>query len=428
MTDVTRRIFLGSLGASGAALTLSGRASLAADRELPAPTGTPATMARDESHWGAVANAYRVTDQIVNLEGGYFQPMALPVLAEFHRQIDRVNRENSLYARGAYPTDLEAARRRAADALGAGVEEIAFTRGATEALQCLIGGYNRLKRNDAVMFADLDYPAMQNAMKWLADRRQVRVKRIDIPEPATPANVLDAYVSALNSNRDVRLLLLTHVSHKTGLVLPVAEIVAEARRRDVDVILDAAHAWGQIDFDLHALGADFVGFNLHKWIGAPVGAGLLYIRKERLANIDRMMSDEESPPDSILSRVHSGTSHFATFLTVPSALDFHFAVGPRYKAARLKYLRDLWVNEARATTSIDVLAPDDMSAAITSFRIRGRTGSAETQRLVIQLRDVHGILTVSRTGVAGGDCIRVTPALYNTSEDVTSFAKALKRL
>jgi selenocysteine lyase/cysteine desulfurase len=141
-----------------------------------------------------------------------------------------------------------------------------------------------------------------------------------------------------------------------------------------------------------------------------------------------MMSDEESPPDSILSRVHSGTSHFATFLTVPSALDFHFAVGPRYKAARLKYLRDLWVNEARATTSIEILAPDDMSAAITSFRIRGRTGSAETQQLVIQLRDVHGILTVSRTGVAGGDCIRVTPALYNTSEDVTSFAKALKRL
>jgi selenocysteine lyase/cysteine desulfurase len=428
MTDLTRRTFLGSLGASGATLTLSGRVSHAADPELPAPTGTPAILARDEKHWGAITKFYGVTDQIVNLEGGYFQPMALPVLAEFHRQIDRVNRENSLYARGAYPTDMEAARRRAADALGVGIDEITFTRGATEAMQSLIGGYNRLRPNDAVMYADLDYPGMQYAMEWLADRRQVRVKRIDVPEPPTPTNVVDAYVSALDSNRDVRLLLLTHISNKTGLILPVPAIIAEARRRDIDVIVDAAHAWGQIDFDLKSLGADFVGFNLHKWIGAPVGAGLLYIRKERLASIDRMMGDEDSPPDSIQSRVHSGTAHFATFLTVPAALDFHLAIGPGYKAARLKYLRDLWVNRARELDSIDILAPDDMSAAITSFRIHGRTGSAETERLVTQLRDVHGILTVRRPGVAGGDCIRVTPALYNTSEDVNRFAKVLKQL
>lgn len=428
MADVTRRTFLGTLGAAGATTLISGRAHCVVESNLTARSGPPAALAGDESHWGRVANAYSVTDRIVNLEGGYFLPMALPVVAEFHRQIDRVNRENSFYARGAYKADLEAALRRTAAALGAGFDEVAFTRGATEAMQCLIGGYNQLRRNDAVMYADLDYPAMQYAMKWLADRRQVRVKRIDIPEPATPTNVVDTYVRALDSNRDVRLLLLTHISNKTGLVLPIAAIAAEARRRDVDVIVDAAHAWGQIDFDLKSLGADFVGFNLHKWIGAPVGAGLLYIRKERLASIDRMMADEDSPPDSVQSRVHSGTAHFATFLTVPAALDFHFAIGPAYKAARLKYLRDLWVNEARALGSIDILAPDEMSAAITSFRLRGRTDSAETERVVTELRDVHGILTVSRPGVAGGDCIRVTPALYNTSQDLTRFANALKRL
>jgi len=428
MTDLTRRKFLGSLGAASATLTLAGTQPSVADSKLPAPAGTPAALAADERHWGAVAQAYNVTKRLVNLEGGYFQPMAQPVLAEFHRQIDRVNQENSVYARSAYAADLESARRRAADALGAGIEEIAFTRGATEAMQSLIGGYNRLRPNDAVMYADLDYPGMQYAMGWLADRRQVRVKRIDVPEPPTPANVVDAYVSALDSNRDVRLLLLTHISNKTGLIVPVATIVAEARRRDVDVIVDAAHAWGQIDFDLNSLGADFVGLNLHKWIGAPVGAGLLYIRKERLASIDRMMADEDSPPDSIQSRVHSGTAHFATFLTVPAALDFHLAIGPGYKAARLKYLRDLWVKRARELNSIDILAPDDMSAAITSFRIRGRTGSAETERLVAEIRNEHGILTVRRPGVAGGDCIRVTPALYNTSEDVNKFAKVLKLL
>jgi selenocysteine lyase/cysteine desulfurase len=427
MTDLTRRTFLGTLGATGAALALPDRASNTAD-PLPNRSGSPVALASDERHWRAVANAYRVTDQIVNLEGGHYQPMALPVLAEFHRQIDRVNLENTFYTRSAYLADLEAARQRVANALGANLEEIAFTRGATEAMQCLIGGYNRLGPSDAVLYADLDYPAMQYAMKWLADRRHVRVKRIDIPEAPTPANVVDAYVGALDANRDVRLLLLTHISNKTGLVLPLPEIIAEARRRNVDVIVDAAHAWGQIDFDLHALGADFVGFNLHKWIGAPVGAGVLYIRKERLESIDRMMADEESPPESILSRVHSGTSHFATFLTVPAALDFHFAIGPAHKAARLKYLRDLWVNDARALNSIDILAPDEMSAAITSFRIRGRTGGDEAQRVVNQLRDTHGILTVARTGIAGGDCIRVTPSLYNTSEDVKKVAEVLKRL
>ena len=428
MTDVTRRAFLGSLGATGATLTLSGGAFSDANADPPTASGAPAALAGDESHWGAIARTYNVTDRIVNLEGGYFQPMALPVLAEFHRQIDRVNCDNSFYARGAYPTDVEAARRRAAEALGAGVDEIAFTRGATEAMQSLIGGYNRLRPNDSVLYADLDYPGMQYAMKWLADRRQVRIRRIDIPEPPTPTNVVDAYVGALDSHHDVRLLLLSHISYKTGLVLPVATIVAEARRRDVDVVVDAAHAWGQIDFDLKSLGADFVGFNLHKWIGAPVGAGLLYIRKERLASIDRMMGDEDSPPDSAMSRVHSGTAHFATFLTVPAALDCHFAIGPEYKAARLKYLRDLWVKKARELDSIDILAPDAMSAAITSFRIRGRTGSSETEQLVTRLRDVHGILTVRRSGIAGGDCIRVTPALYNTSEDLSKFAEALARL
>jgi selenocysteine lyase/cysteine desulfurase len=163
------------------------------------------------------AKTYNVTDRIVNLEGGYFQPMALPVLAEFQRQVDLVNRGNSYYARGEYLTDLETARRRAADALGAGVEEIGVhALGATEAMQSLIGGYNQLRPNDAVLYADLDYPGMQYAMKWLASRRQVRVQRIDIPEPPTPSNVVDAYVGALDSNRDVRLLCLLTSATRRG--------------------------------------------------------------------------------------------------------------------------------------------------------------------------------------------------------------------
>ena len=159
----------------------------------------------------------------------------------------------------------------------------------------------------------------------------------------------------------MRRLLLTLLNNKTGLVLPVAEIAALARRRGADVIVDAAHAWGQIDFKVLDLGPDFIGFNLHKWIGAPVGVGALYISKGRLRDVDPMMGDEDQPGDSILSRVHSGTVNFAAFLAVPAALDFHAAVGPSFKAARLRYLRDLWLRppaDSRASTC-DARRPGD---------------------------------------------------------------------
>lgn len=212
-------------------------------------------------------------------------------------------------------------------------DEIAFTRSATESLYALIGGYNRLKPGDAVLYADLDYPAMQQAMAWLHERRGARVVRITLPEPATHDNVMAAYAEALDKNPDIRLVLLTHVSNKTGLVTPVAAITALARARGADAIVDAAHSIGQMDITIPDLGADFAGFNLHKWIGAPLGVAVFYIRKNRIQDVDRMMGDAESPAESINSRIHTGTTNFAAFLTVPAALDFHEAVGTAHKAA-----------------------------------------------------------------------------------------------
>jgi isopenicillin-N epimerase len=321
-------------------------------------------------------------------------------------------------------------RQHVAAALGADLSEIALTRGATEALQCLIGGYNRLKPGDAVMYADLDYPAMQYAMNWLKERRGVRVARLVIPEPATRDTVMQAYAGALKANPDVRLLLLTHLNNKTGLMIPTAAITALARAAGVDTIVDAAHSFGQVDLKVPDVGADFIGFNLHKWIGAPVGVGVMYVRRDRLADVDRMMADEDSPADSVLSRVHSGTANFATMLTVPAALDFHDAVGPAYKAARVRYLRNRWVTAARGIEAVEVLTPDDpqMAAAITSFRLRGRTSGPETARIVEELRERHGLFTVRRTGIERGDCIRITPALYNTPADVDRLVAALRQM
>jgi selenocysteine lyase/cysteine desulfurase len=266
-------------------------------------------------------------------------------------------------------------------------------------------------------------------MNALAKQRGARVVRFEIPEPATRETVLAAYARVLESTPGARLLLVTHLNNKTGMIVPVKEIVALARDRGVGVVVDAAHSFGQCDLTLEDLGADFVGLNLHKWLGAPVGAGVMYIREGRLDDIDVMLGDE-GPADRIESRMHTGTANFATFLTVPAALDFHDAVGAPHKAARLKYLRDRWVGALRGTAGIDILAPDEpgMSAAITSFRLGGRTGREENQAVVRELLDRYGIFTVWRTGVAGGDCVRVTPALYNTPQDVDRLIEAVREL
>jgi selenocysteine lyase/cysteine desulfurase len=156
----------------------------------------------------------------------------------------------------------------------------------------------------------------------------------------------------------------------------------------------------------------------------------MYIKEGRLPDIDRMYGDETSPPTSITSRIHTGTAHFATYLSVPAALDFHAAVGSAYKAARVRYLRDRWVSQVRATPEIDVLTLVDPGAvaAITSFRIRKRTSRAENQAVVTELLERYRLFTAWRTGLAGGDCVRVTPALYNTTADADRMAAALKEI
>ena len=422
--SLTRRAFLSSAGMLTAAWGTSVHTT---SPQFQRPAGDASRIAQDEDYWQRVAAQYRVTDKVINLEAGYWGMMAVPVADEYARHIERVNRESSYYARRSYGDDLSSVRRRVAAFLRVDPAEIAFARSATESLYALIGGYNKLKAGDAVLYADLDYPAMQNAMRSLATRRGVEPVRITIPEPATHDNVVAAYTAALDKHPNVRLVLLTHVSNKTGLVIPSAALTALARSRGADTIVDAAHAIGQLDLAIPDIGADFVGFNLHKWIGAPLGVAAFYVKQSRLADIDRMMGEQG---DTIDSRIHTGTTNFAAFLTIPAALDFHESIGRAHKAARLRYLRDRWVGAVRDLPHVQVLTPDDpkMSAGITSFRLRGKPSPADNDRIVETLLTKHGIFTRRSPGVDGGDCVRVTPALYTKPADVDRLARALREV
>lgn len=384
----------------------------------------------NENYWASVAGLFDINKDYINLENGYYGIMPTPIYANYLGNMERLNRQNSFLLRSTYKGEVEEIRRQLAALLMVSSREIVFTRGGTEALQNLISGYNKLVSGDKVMYADLDYYSCQYAFSWLEQRRQVEVVKINIPEPAEKIGVIECYARALEQNPSVKLILLTHLSNRTGLVTPVKEIVALARSRGVDVIVDAAHSWAQLDFKLPDLNADFVGLSLHKWIHAPLGLGCMYIRENRIQDIDPCFDDQEFEANDIRSRVHSGTLNAATVLTLPAALEFHAHLGATAKQERLQYLRNSWVSQVKSLDGIEILTPEDpqMYAGITSFRLRGHTSMEDNQKIVKHLFNKHRIFSVARGEVSKGACVRITPALFTSRDDVEKFAVALTTL
>jgi selenocysteine lyase/cysteine desulfurase len=419
MTTIDRRALLAG------AVTLPLAAQAAASLPTSAPKGPD-----DERWWRAVAAQYDLNPDIIQLENGNWGIMARPVMAAYERATERVNRDNSYYARRGFGADLDAIRTQVATALGAASDEIAFARNATEALRVLIQGYNRLRPGDAVLYADLDYDAMQGYMAGLPARRGVTVVKIALPEPATRQALIDVYAAAFDANPRIRLVLLTHLSHRTGLALPLAEIVALAKSRGIDAIVDAAHSWGQLEAGTIAAGADFAGFNLHKWMGAPLGVGAFYIRKSRLDVIDPDPGNGSTVGTNAESRIHTGTVDLAAQLSVPAAFAFQDAVGAANRIARLRWLRDRWAEELRGLPGLEILTPNDptLHGGTTAFRVRGRTSVADNIAIAKILLDEFRIFSVHRTGVAKGACIRVCPALFTSPADIDALIRALRNI
>lgn len=376
---------------------------------------------------------YDIEPGIHNLENGYWGVMPRSVAQVYAEQSAYVNRNNSIWARNVLPGGacLAAGGREAREAIarqvGAHPDEIAITRSGSDALQALITNYKPLKSGDAVIYCDLDYDAMISSMDWLGDHRGAQVVRFTMPEPATTANILAAYDDVLKRTPNAKLLLVTQVSNRTGLVTPVKEIVSMARARGVDTIVDAAHGIACLDYQIPDLQADFVGWSVHKWTSAPLGTGGMYIRKSRLHDIDVAYDNHDLPATEIAARVPAGTVNFAAVLSIPAAVDFHFAVGAAAKEKHLRTLRDRWVHAVADLPNVEITVPDDPAryCAITSFRLKGMHTEADAHRVQQRLFDTYRVHTVWRKGVAGGPVIRVTPGLYNTMADSDALATAL---
>lgn len=384
--------------------------------------------AQNEAHWQAIAQRYDCEPGPINLENGYFGRMSRAVQAQYLEHVAFINRSNAVYVRQRFEQgeNIEI-RRQLAALIEVEPESVAFTRNATEALQSLIRNYNRLQPGDQVLISDLEYDTVKGAMRWLAAHRGVEVIELSHTHPASFDSLLQTYRNAFAQYPRLKLMALTHVTHRTGLVMPVAAIAQAARTHGVDVILDGAHALGQIDFNLADLGIQFAGFNLHKWIGAPLTLGFLYIAPERLADIDPDMGEFHYPITDVRARTSYSTPNFPALMTLPLVLDEHRALGgAAAKGARVNYLRDTWVSQVRSLPGIEVLTPDDprLYCGISAFKFSGRDQQAMADRL---LKD-YNLFTTTRVGASFGTCIRITPGLVTSVADIHHLVNAVSEL
>ena len=385
--------------------------------------------AHDEAFWRTFADRYDVQPGPINLENGYFGRMSRTVIEEYQRNIELINSSNSVHVRQRFEK-LESVeiRRQLADLLRVPAQAVALTRNASDALQSLIRNYNRLQPGDQVLICDLEYDTVKSAMRWLARYRGVEVIEIEHSHPASFDSLVASYRAAFEQHPRIKLMALTHVTHRTGLVMPVKAIAACAREHGIDVILDGAHALGQIEFDLEELGISFAGYNLHKWIGAPLTLGFLYIAPQRLADIDPDMGEFHFPATDIRSRTPYSTPNIPALLTLPLVFEEHRAIGgAAAKGARLNYLRNLWVDAVQGAPGIEVMTPNDprLYCGITSMRF---TRQADQQTMVDRLLSDYNLFTVARSGSACGPCIRITPGLISTAADMHLMAQALIEL
>lgn len=386
---------------------------------MPPPVIAP----DDEHYWSAIRRQYTPSPEFINLENGYFGPPALPVQAALRRYQEQVDRENSYFLRVRFPERLEQVMAALAAFTGAARDELLITRNAMESLNILVQGYP-FAAGDAVLLARHDYDSVIDTFGMVGERRSLQLVTVDVPlDPGSDEEIVDLYERAITPR--TRVVLVTHLVHRTGQVMPLAKIAAMARRRGIDVIADAAHSLAHIDYTVPALGVEFAAFNLHKWVGAPLGTGLLYIARHRIADIAPLFGDVGHAPGDIMKLGHFSAVPPAPVLAIEDALRFHASIGTPNKEARLRYLARYWMDRVRDVPGVRLFTPRDARrhGALASFGIAGMAASDVAERL---MRD-HRIFTVVR-GIGDEECVRVTPHLYTSPDDLDALVAAIRAL
>jgi selenocysteine lyase/cysteine desulfurase len=376
----------------------------------------------DEQAWSIIRRNFDVSPDFINLENGFFGIQARSVLAAFQRYTAEVNAETARFLRLRYEPMLEQVMASLAAFAGVEPDELLLTRNLTESMNILVQGYP-FQAGDNVLLGAHDYDHVVPIFEQMAERKGITLTRVRLPlHPRDDDEIIDLYERAIGPQ--TRVILATHMLHLTGQIIPVSKLSAMAKAHGIDVMVDAAHSFAHIEFKLPDLGSDFVAVNLHKWLGAPLGVGFLYIKRERIAEIAPLFADSVFPTGDIRRLGHFGTTPPATILAVKDAVDFHNGIGSAEKEARLRYLKNYWMERVRDFRRIELLTPLDpaRSCGIGSFRVPGMSSQAVYE----YLWNEHQIYTRARD-LDDGPAVRVTPHLYNTTEDLDRLISALTR-
>ena len=380
-------------------------------------------LAQDEGFWRSVRGDYRLKPDYINLENGYYCFMPEATLERQVAHLRRVNYEGSYYMRTVRQDNKRLVAEKVGAVVGAPAEEIAITRNTTESLDLVIGGLD-WKAGDEAVLAEQDYGAMQNHFKLVARRYGVVNKVVSVPNhPESDEALVALYADAITDK--TRLLMISHMINITGQVLPVRKICDMAHARGVEVLVDGAHAYAHVPFQMAELDCDYYGASLHKWLSAPLGAGLLYVKKEKIPALWPLLAARDLPDDDIRRLNHTGTDPVHVDLGILDALEYQAALGLPRKAARLHFLQRYWTEQLRGVPGVIVNTPADPArhGGIGNVGLEGW----DPRELAKTLLEEHRIFTVGidRPGVRG---LRITPNLYTTLEELDTFVAAMKRL
>jgi len=389
-------------------------------RERPQPT-TPEEIARDESFWLEVQQAFTVDRSLINFNNGGVSPSPAGVQAAMKRHLDFSNTAPTLAMWKVLGPRREGVRQRLARFFGCDGAEIALTRNASESLQICQFGFD-LEPGDEVLTTNQDYPRMVTTFQQRAAREGISLRQFALPVPAEdPAEIVRLFEQ--NITERTRLILMCHVINLTGQILPVRDVVRMARARGIPVIVDGAHAFANIDFKRDDLDCDYYATSLHKWLFAPHGTGMLYVRRDKIASLWPLMAAPDRMDDDIRKFEEIGTHPAANYLAIGEAITFHQGIGPQRKEARLRYLRDYWATRLLEQDRVHLhtsLKPG-FAAGIATVQVDGLDSSDLVSHLWRQHRII--VVPIKHDEFEG---VRVSPNLFTTLEELDRFCDAME--
>jgi selenocysteine lyase/cysteine desulfurase len=386
-------------------------------------SGIPASdLASEEDFWKYIQQAFTVSASIINLNNGGVSPAPKTVQEAMKRYYDFSNEAPSYYMWRILDQGRENLRADLAALAGCDQEEIAMNRNASEGLETIIFGLP-LNKGDEVVASLQDYPNMVHAWKQRVLRDGIQMKWINLELPTEDEDaIVKKYVEAFTAK--TKIVHLTHIINWNGQVIPVKKIAAEAHKKGIEVIVDGAHSFAHIGFTIPELDADYYATSLHKWLYAPIGTGMLYVKKEKIKNVFPLFAADEPLKNDIRKFEHLGTRPFFIEQAIGKAIDFHQAIGMERKEKRLHYLKNYWMEKVMSLPKVRLGTSLDprYACAIGIVSIEGKK-PAELDQFLFQHYKIH-TTSIEWENIKG---VRITPNLYTTTKDLDKLVEGIKR-